>query len=249
VIKLKSGDEIRRIGEAGQILADTMRKLAGSIDEGITTLELDRIAHDEILRHGAKPTFLGYMDFPASLCVSINEEVIHGIPGKKKLKLGDLISLDLGVNLRGFYADAAWTFAVGKISEQRRALMEVTRRCLDLAVQQAHRGRRVQDIGRAVSGEADRHGYGVVRQFCGHGVGFAQHEDPQVPNYVGHGPNPRLKTGMVLALEPMLNTGTWEVEVLDDGWTVRTVDHSDSAHYEYTVAVMDDHVEVLTPLE
>lgn len=248
MIRLKSAEEISRIREAGLILADTMRALARMVRPGVQTAELDRETRRMIEDRGARPSFLGYLDFPASACISINEQVIHGIPGARRLQAGDIVKLDLGVELRGFFADAAWTFAVGEISRSRQRLMQVTRECLEIAVANARPGARIHDIAAAVQSHAEKHGYGVVRQFCGHGVGFAQHEDPQVPNYVGRGPNPRLKPGMVVALEPMINHGTWEVEVLADGWTVRTLDGSDSAHYEYTVAIVDGGVEVLTPI-
>ena len=248
MIQLKSNDDILRIKESGAILAKTMGHLKRLIQEGIETREIDSEARDMIESCGAKPSFLGYLDFPGSVCISLNHEVIHGIPDGRKLKAGDLVKLDLGVELKGYYSDAAWTFSVGEPSEQRARLMKVTRECLDAAVAVMLRGSRIHDIGRAVSDRADAAGYGVGRQYCGHGVGFAQHEDPQIPNYVGHGPNPRLKAGMVLAVEPMINQGTWEVDVLDDDWTVVTLDGSDSAHYEYTVAVHSNGAEVLTPL-
>ena len=248
MIELKSPEQMLRIKESGVILAETMARLAELIDEGISTAEIDRYARDVIVKKGGRPSFLGYLDFPGSVCTSVNDEVIHGIPGPRRLERGDLIKIDLGVDRNGYFSDAAWTFAVGEASPERRELMRTTRECLEAATLQAVRGRRIHDISRAVFGKASEQGYGVVRQYCGHGVGFSQHEDPQIPNYVGRGPNPRLAAGMVLAIEPMINRGTWEVQVLDDGWTVRTVDGSDSAHYEYTVGIFRDHTEILTPL-
>ena len=248
MIRLKSREEIGRIREAGVILADTIREVARMIRPGVQTADLDRETRRLIEGRGAQPSFLGYLDYPASACISVNDQVIHGIPGQRRLDAGDLVKLDIGVELHGFYADAAWTFGVGEVSAARRDLMRVTRECLDIAVKAARGGARIHDIGRAVQTHAEGLGYGVVRQFCGHGVGFAQHEDPQVPNYVSRGPNPRLKPGMVIALEPMITIGTWEVEVLEDGWTVRTLDRSDSAHYEYTVAILDGGADVLTPI-
>jgi methionyl aminopeptidase len=249
MIRLKSAEEIAGIRAAGRILAEAMAHVASRARPGVQTAELDGEARRLIEARGAHPAFLGYLDYPASACISVNDQVIHGIPGPRRLGSGDLLKVDLGVELRGLYADAAWTFAIGEVSEERRRLMRVTRECLEIAVNAARPGGRVLDIGRAVQAHAEGSGYGVVRQFCGHGVGFAQHEDPQVPNYAGRGPNPRLKPGTVLALEPMVNAGTWEVEVLEDGWTVRTVDGSDSAHYEYTVAILEDRVEILTPIK
>ncbi len=248
MIRLKSKEEIAHIREAGQILADAMRHVARMIRPGVQTAELDRETRKFIESRGARPSFLGYLDFPASACISLNEQVIHGIPGARRVESGDLVKLDLGVELHGFFADAAWTYGAGEVSADRRRLMEVTRECLEIAVASSGPGTRVHDVGRAVQEHAEKHGYGVVRQFCGHGVGFAQHEDPQVPNYASRGPNPRLKPGMVIAIEPMINLGTWEVEVLDDGWTVRTTDGSASAHYEYTIAIVDGGVEILTPV-
>jgi methionyl aminopeptidase len=248
MIKLKNRAEIEKIRDSSRILAETLKELEQLVAEGITTRELDKAAKSCIESRGAKPAFLGYLDFPASVCISVNEEVIHGIPGKRRLKKGDIISLDLGVDLGGYYSDAAITVGVGEISPERERLIRITRECLEQGIVQAVAGNRISDISRAVYNHARSHNLEVVRQFCGHGVGFSQHEDPQIPNYVSSGPNPRLKTGMVLAIEPMINTGTWEVAVLDDNWTVVTLDRLDSAHFEHTIAVMDDHPEVLTAL-
>lgn len=248
MIKLKNRAEIEKIRDSSRILAETLKELEQLVAEGITTRELDKAAKSCIESRGAKPAFLGYLDFPASVCISVNEEVIHGIPGKRRLKKGDIISLDLGVDLGGYYSDAAITVGVGEISPERERLIRITRECLEQGIVQAVAGNRISDISRAVYNHARSHNLEVVRQFCGHGVGFSQHEDPQIPNYVSSGPNPRLKTGMVLAIEPMINAGTWEVAVLDDNWTVVTLDRLDSAHFEHTIAVMDDHPEVLTAL-
>jgi methionyl aminopeptidase len=248
MIKLKNRAEIEKIRDSSRILAETLKELEQLVAEGITTRELDKAAKSCIESRGAKPAFLGYLDFPASVCISVNEEVIHGIPGKRRLKKGDIISLDLGVDLGGYYSDAAITVGVGEISPERERLIRITRECLEQGIVQAVAGNRISDISRAVYNHARSHNLEVVRQFCGHGVGFSQHEDPQIPNYVSSGPNPRLKTGMVLAIEPMINAGTWEVAVLDDNWTVVTLDRLDSAHFEHTIAVMDDHPEVLTTL-
>lgn len=219
------------------------------VADGVPTLELDSFARSSITSRGGRPSFLGYMNYPASLCVSINNEVIHGIPGSRRLRAGDIVSLDLGVELNGYFSDAALSVAVGRVSEARRRLLDVTRECLARAVAQAVPGNRVSDISRAVYEHAVGRSCGVVREYCGHGVGFAPHEDPQVPNYVGSGANPRLKPGMVLAIEPMINAGTGDIELLEDGWTVVTADGADSAHFEHTVAVRGDGVEILTLLE
>lgn len=246
MIRLKNEKEIAGIRASGAVLAKTLHELRGQIREGVTTKELDSFARSYIERHGGKPAFLGYMNYPASLCVSVNSEVIHGIPGSRKLKAGDVVSLDLGVDLNGYFSDSAITVAVGETSRKREELIAVTEECLNLAVAQAVPGNRINDIGRAVYEHATGHGFGVVREYCGHGTGFAMHEDPQVPNYVGGGPNPRLKEGMVLAIEPMINVGTGDIELLDDGWTVVTADGADSAHFEHTVVVLRDRMEILT---
>ncbi len=249
MIRLKSAKEIGYIREAGRIAAETLKALSALVEEGITTLELDKFTYNFITKHGGRPSFLNYMGFPNSLCASVNQEVIHGIPGKRKLKNGDIIGLDLGVELKGYYSDISWTYAVGRIDEEVRKLMMVTQECLSMAIEKAQANNRINDIARAVFEHATNNGYGVVRKYCGHGVGFSQHEEPQVPNYVGPGPNPRLKAGMVLALEPMINMGTGDVVLLEDGWTVETADKKVSAHYEHTIAVFPDHTEVLTALD
>ena len=246
MIRLKNYAEIGKIREAGFILSETLEKLKSMVGEGISTAELDGFARDYIRSRGAEPAFLGYMNFPASLCISVNDEVIHGIPGKRRLKRGDIVGLDLGVNLGGYYADAAITLPVGRVSPNREKLIRVARECLELGIEQAVCGNRISHISEAIYNHARVNSYEVVRQYCGHGVGFSQHEEPQIPNYVSRGPNPRLKPGMILALEPMINSGGWEVQLLDDNWTVVTADRSDSAHFEHTIAIQKDHTEILT---
>ena len=249
MIRLKNAAEITRIREASAILARTLQELARLVREGITTAELDDFAREVVRQRGGEPAFLGYNNFPASLCVSINEQVIHGIPGKRKLRAGDIVGLDIGINLSGYFSDTAVSLPVGEVSGERARLLAVTRECLARAVQAAVAGNRISQVSAAVYEHVRAAGFEVVRQFCGHGVGFALHEEPQVPNYVSSGPNPRLKPGMVLALEPMLNAGTWEVEVLEDEWTVVTADRRDSAHFEHTIAILKDRTEVLTVSE
>jgi methionyl aminopeptidase len=246
MIKLKNNAEIGKIRDAGYILSETLEKLRDIVEDGITTAELDNIAREYVRSRGGEPAFLGYMDYPASLCVSINHEVIHGIPGKRRLKRGDIVGMDLGVDLGGYFADAAVTVPVGQVTPARERLMRVTRECLALGIEQAVCGNRLSHISRAIYDHAKSNSLEVVRQYCGHGVGFSQHEEPQIPNYVSSGPNPRIKPGMVLALEPMLNCGDWQVQLLEDKWTVVTADRSDSAHYEHTIAVHKDHTEILT---
>ncbi len=249
MVRLKNERELDGIRASARVLAATLSALSQMVADGVPTLELDSFARSSITSRGGRPSFLGYMNYPASLCVSINNEVIHGIPGSRRLRAGDIVSLDLGVELNGYFSDAALSVAVGRVSEARRRLLDVTRECLARAVAQAVPGNRVSDISRAVYEHAVGRSCGVVREYCGHGVGFAPHEDPQVPNYVGSGANPRLKPGMVLAIEPMINAGTGDIELLEDGWTVVTADGADSAHFEHTVAVRGDGVEILTLLE
>ncbi|OHD71729.1 MAG: type I methionyl aminopeptidase [Spirochaetes bacterium RBG_13_68_11] len=249
MIRLKNAREIDGIRRSGRLLARALAALAAETREGATTRDLDAFVRSYLAARGGRPSFLGYLDFPASVCISVNEEVIHGIPGPRRLRDGDLVSLDLGVDLDGYFSDAAVSVAIGRATDARRRLLATTRECLDRALAAARPGNRVSDISRAVFDHASANGYGVVREYCGHGVGFAPHEDPQVPNYVGGGPNPRLKEGMVLAVEPMINAGTGDIELLDDGWTVVTGDGADSAHFEHTIVVAKNGMEILTRLE
>ncbi len=249
MIKLKSVNEINGIRESCKFLAETHQELAKLVEIGISTLELDKFARNYIEKRGGSPAFLGYMDYPASLCTSINEVVIHGIPSNRKLKDGDVISLDLGINYKGYFSDAAVTLPVGKVSDDAEKLIKITKEALFLGIEKAVMGNRIHNISRAVYDHAKNANYGVVRDFCGHGVGFSPHESPQVPNYVGSGPNPRIKKGMVLAIEPMINLGVDDVRVLDDEWTVLTMDKKISAHWEHTVAVFEDYTEILTLLD
>ncbi len=246
MIRLKNEKELAGIRASAVILSETLAAVARLVQEGITTRELDAFARSAIEKRGARPWFLGYMNYPASICVSVNNEVIHGIPGSRKLRRGDIVSLDIGVEANGYFSDQALTLPVGPVSPARQKLMDVTRECLGAGTAQAVPGNRVSDISRAVYDLATANGFGVVREYCGHGTGFASHEDPQVPNYIGAGPNPRLKEGMVLAIEPMINAGTGDIELLPDGWTVVTADGSDSAHFEHTVAVTRGGMEILT---
>lgn len=248
-MKLKNPRQIERIRESGLILAHTLRELGTMVEPGLPLIELDTKCRSLLEAAGARPAFLGYMGFPSSVCVSVNEAVIHGIPTKRRLKEGDVVSLDIGVDLEGFISDSAATFRVGTVSPEIDQLLRVTDEALWKGIAAARPGGRVHDISAAIFERVAQHGYGIVRPYCGHGVGFAVHEEPQVPNYVSRGPNPRLKPGMVLAIEPMINLGGDEVDVLDDDWTVVTLDRSVSAHYEHTIAIVDDGVQVLTYLE
>lgn len=246
MIKIKTADEINRIKESCMILSETFKEIKKIVEIGISTKEIDKFAHDFVVKRKAKPAFLGYMGFPASICTSVNEEVIHGIPSKYKLKNGDILSLDFGVIYNGFYSDSAITLGVGKISSEAKKLLKVTEESLYLGIEQVKVLNRIHDISKAVSKHASKYNYGIVKDFCGHGVGLELHEDPQIPNYLSRGPNPRIKEGMVFAIEPMINAGTSDVVVLEDDWTVVTTDKRISAHFEHTVAVMKDGVEILT---
>lgn len=246
MIRIKNEAQIAGIRKSCALLSELFSLLRPMVVPGVTTGELDRAARAFIESRGGKPSFLGYYDYPASLCVSVNEEVIHGIPGPRAIEAGDLVGIDCGIDLGGFFSDAAMSVAVPPVAPGTERLARVTRECLDLAIAAVRPGARVHDISKAVFAHAKGAGFGVVRQYCGHGVGLAVHEDPQVPNYVGHGPNPRLSPGMVLAIEPMINAGGDAVIDLDDGWTVVTADRSLSAHFEHTVLVTATGAEVLT---
>lgn len=246
MLRLKNEEQIQGIRESCRLLSGLFAELRPLVREGVATRDLDDFARTYIQKAGGRPAFLGYNGYPASLCVSVNEEVIHGIPGPRRLRSGDIVGLDCGIDLGGYFSDAAITMPVGRVSADIEALLTTTRECLDRAIAAIRVGGRIHDISRAVYGHARSRGYGVVRQWCGHGVGFSPHEDPQVPNYVGVGPNPRIVPGMVLAVEPMINLGGDEVETLDDDWTVVTADGKPSAHFEHTVAILPEGPEVLT---
>ncbi len=244
--KLKNKDQIDRIRESCRLLARMFREIRPMVVEGNTTLELDRWAEDFVRKNGGKPAFKGYMGFPGTLCTSINEEVIHGIPKDRKIRQGDLVSLDCGIELKGFFSDMAFTVPVGAVSAVENTLLVATQASLEAAIRAVRAGGRVKDIALAVVEIIKPHRFGIVHQYCGHGVGFSQHEEPQVPNSPSMGPNPRLVPGMVLAIEPMINLGKPEVRVLSDEWTVITVDKKKSAHFEHTVAIWEDRTEILT---
>lgn len=249
-IVLKSASEIAIMVEANQIVADTLIMLEEVADVGVTTWELDRLAEEMCSRRGAKPAFKGYRGFPGSLCVSVNEEVVHGIPSKKKkLQRGDIISIDFGVLYRGFYGDSAVTLPVGTVDPEVERLLSVTRESLARGIDQVVVGNRIADISRAVQGYVEVNGFSVVRQFVGHGIGAALHEAPEIPNFHEGESTPRLLAGMVLAIEPMVNMGSHRVKVLRDGWTVVTEDRQPSAHFEHSVAVTDQGPLVLSSRE
>ena len=246
MIELKSADELERMRRAGQVVARLLEHVTALVRPGMKTRELDREALALIKREGAQPAFLGYRGFPASICVSVNEEVVHGIPGDRKIQEGDLVSVDAGAVVDGFYADAAITVMVGAVTPEARRLTEATRRALACGIRQAVAGNRLSDISHAVQDAVDQEGFGIVREFVGHGIGRALHEDPPIPNFGPPHMGPRLKAGMVLAIEPMVTLGGPDVQVLDDGWTAVTKDGSLAAHFEHTVAVTDRGPEILT---
>lgn len=249
MITLKTDDQIKYIHDSCRLLATLHDELEKIIEVGITTNEIDRIAYDFIIKHKGIPAFLNYGGFPNSCCISVNEQVIHGIPSKRKLLDGDIVSLDIGINLNGYFSDAARTHFVGNsVPDNVKKLVKITNESLLLGIEGAgKKGARIHDISLPISRHAERHGFGVVRDYCGHGVGLAVHEEPQIPNYVNtFSANPRLRAGMVLAIEPMINLGTKNVEVLEDGWTVVTRDGKPSAHVEHTIAITSNGVIILT---
>jgi len=248
LISIKSNQELIYMREAGKIVAQTFAELSKIIRPGITTGELDRVAEEHILAKGGKPAFKGLYGFPASICTSLNEEVVHGIPGLRKLENGDIISIDIGVEINGYFSDSAVTFEVGEIQEEAKRLLQVTREALYAGITVARVGYRLSDISHSIQMYAESRGYSVVRDYVGHGIGRDMHEEPQVPNYGQSGRGPRLRKGMTLALEPMINIGTHEVCVLEDKWTVVTKDAKLSAHFEHTVAITDKEPEILTCL-
>lgn len=245
-IRLKNEKQLAGIRESCRLLAETHARLRPLVVPGALPRDIDAVAREHIEANGGRPAFLGYHGFPASICFSLNEAVIHGIPDSTPLRNGDVVSIDCGIELNGYYSDSAMTVVAGETTPEVSELMRVAEESLELGIQAAVSGNRVKDISAAIYEHNKAHGYGIVRPYCGHGVGLSLHEDPQVPNYVGRGPNPRLKPGMVLALEPMINLGSDDVEVLEDDWTVVTADNSISVHFEHTVAIHADHTEVMT---
>jgi methionyl aminopeptidase len=246
MIFIKSPEEIEKMSVSGKMVAEILLEIRSRIKPGITTQELDQLATRLAQKKKARPAFKGYNGYPFSLCVSVNEEVVHGFPSRRKLVEGDIVSLDFGVCYDGYYGDAALTQAVGKVSPQAERLMKVTRESLLKGLQEVKVGRRLGDISAAVQQHVEAHGYSVVRQFVGHGIGKGLHEDPQVPNYGEAGRGILLKPGMVLAIEPMVNVGGSEVEIQADGWTAVTKDRSLSAHFEHTVAITENGCRILT---
>jgi len=246
MIILKNNDEIALMRKAGRIVGETLLLLEKEVKPGVTTADLDRMAEEFITKHGAKPSFKGLYGFPSSLCISVNDQVIHGFPGAYVLKEGDIVSIDCGAFLNGFHGDAARTYPVGNISGDAQKLIDITRESFFRGIKFAKEGNKLTDISHEIQSYVEAAGFSVVREFVGHGIGRKLHEDPNVPNFGKSGRGPKLLEGMVLAIEPMVNAGTHKVRTLRDGWTVVTVDSSLSAHYENTVAILSDGPEILT---
>ena len=246
MIKIKTKEEIKNISKAGEILSEVAEVLRKHIKVGVTTKELDAIAEQEFDKRGVVSAFKGYRGFPASICSSVNEEVVHGIPGERKLSEGDLLSIDLGIKLDGYYADMAFTQAVGKIKPELKRLVNITKEALAKGIRQAKIDRRVYDISHAIQSYVEAAGFSVVREFVGHGIGRELHEEPQIPNFGRPNTGEKITEGMVFAIEPMVNMGGWEVDILDNGWTAVTKDKMPSCHFEHTVAVLKDGPRILT---
>ena len=249
MITIKSDREIELLKKAGLIVYETHQYLKDFIKPGISTKELDDLAEKFIRSKDSYPSFKGYDGFPGSICTSINEEVVHGIPGNKVLKDGDIISIDIGACYKGYHGDSAWTYEVGNVSQDKKYLMEHTKKALFEGLNQIKPGARIGDVGNAIETYAKKHNLGVVKELVGHGVGTSVHEDPDVPNYGTKGTGPRLKEGMVIAVEPMLTLGSPDIVILDDDWTIETEDFSPAAHYEHTVAVTKDGYRILTGVD
>jgi methionyl aminopeptidase len=248
MIILKSKSEIEKMAMACHIVAEVLQDLVRVVQPGLTTLELDALAERSIHTRGGVPAFKGYRGFPNTLCVALNEQVVHGIPSKRRLRAGDIVGLDLGAKWEGYYGDAAVTVPVGQIPSNTECLLTTAQEALYMGIKEVSPGKHLSDISHAIQRYAETRGYSVVRAFVGHGIGTALHEEPQVPNFGPPGRGPRLKAGMVLAIEPMVNIGDADVEILDDGWTVVTADGQLSAHFEHTVAITDEGPQILTAL-
>jgi len=246
MIIYKTPAEIEIMREAAQIVSRTLGIVASEVKPGVTPLYLDKIAEEYIRSQNAIPGFLGLYDFPNTLCISINEQVVHGIPTNRVLNEGDIISVDCGALFEGFYGDHAYTFEVGEVAPNVKKLLEVTKQCLDLGIAETKAGNRIEDIGFVIQQHAEKHGYGVVRELVGHGLGRTMHEDPQVPNYGRRGRGKKIQEGLVIAIEPMINMGTHRVKTLSDEWTIVTADGQPSAHFEHDVAVVNGQPEVLS---
>lgn len=249
MIHYKSAEEIELMRESAQVVSRTLGVIAEKIGPGVTPLELDKLAFEYIKDQGAEPGFLGLYDFPNTLCTSLNEHVVHGIPNNQELREGDVLSVDCGAIKNGFYGDHAYSFAIGEVSDDVKQLLKVTKESLYLGIEQMQAGKRLGDIGYAIQQHAENHGYGVVRDLVGHGLGRVMHEDPQVPNYGRQGKGKKLKEGLVLAIEPMINMGDYRVKQLSDGWSIVSRDGKPSAHFEHDVAIVNGKPDILSTFE
>lgn len=249
MINFKTAEEIEKLRASNQLVSRTLAEIAKLVRPGITTEEIDRIAEEYIRDHGAEPAFLGYNGFPKSICTSVNSQVVHGIPSSYVLKEGDILSVDCGVVLDGFVGDSAYSYGIGEVNKEKRDLMRITREALYLGVENAVTGKRTGDIGYAIQSYCEKHGYGVVRELVGHGLGKRLHEEPEIPNYGRRGTGIKLKKGMVICIEPMINMGKRHIVQEADGWTIRTTDKKASAHYELAVAVDDGRPDILSTFE
>ncbi|MEL6560707.1 MAG: type I methionyl aminopeptidase [Bacteroidota bacterium] len=248
-ITYKTREEIELMRESAQLVSKTLGLIAREVRPGVTALQLDKLAEEFIRDHQAVPGFLGLYDFPNTLCTSVNEQVVHGIPTEKPLEQGDIISVDCGVVKNGFYGDHAYTFAVGEVSDEVKQLLKVTKESLYLGIEQMVKGKRMGDLSAAIQNHAEKHGYGVVRELVGHGLGRTMHEPPNVPNYGKRGRGPVFKEGLVLAVEPMINMGTKRIKQLNDGWTIITADRKPSAHFEHDIAIVDGKPDILSTFD
>ena len=249
MIKHKTREEIEIMRESALLVSKTLGMLAAEVKPGVSTLHLDTLAEEFIRDHGGVPGFLGLYDFPNTLCMSPNEQVVHGFPTSEPLKEGDIISIDCGVLMNGYYGDHAYTFEVGEVDPETKKLLDVTKESLYVGIQQCRVGNRIGDIGWAIQNHCEKHGYGVVRELVGHGLGKDMHEDPQVPNYGRRGRGKKIQEGLVIAIEPMINMGTQRINQLSDGWTIKTADLKPSAHFEHDVAVVDGKPEILSTFD
>lgn len=249
MIYYKTSHEIEAIREAALIVSRTLAEIAKIIRPGISTIELDKVAEEFIRDNGAKPGFKGYGGFPGTLCTSVNDEVVHGIPNKRILKEGDIVSIDCGAIKNGYYGDHAYTFSIGEISSELQKLIRITKESLYIGIEAARAGQRIGDVGFAIQKHAEKHGYGVVRELTGHGLGRGLHEEPSVPNYGRRGRGPQLREGLVIAIEPMINLGKKSVRQLNDGWTIVTADGKPSAHFEHDIAIVNGKPEILSTFD
>ncbi len=249
MIHYKTKEEIELMRESAQLVSKTLGMLASEIKPGVTPLYLDGLAEAYIRDHGAEPGFLGLYDYPNSIITSVNEQVVHGIPTDRPLEEGDVVGVDIGAYKNGFYGDHAYTFEVGEVAPETKKLLEVTKECLKLGIEQVKKGNRIGDVSNAIQRHAESHGYGVVRELVGHGLGKEMHESPEVPNFGRRGRGPMIKEGLVIAIEPMINMGTKNVKQLADGWTIVTTDKKPSAHFEHNVAVVDGKPDVLSTFD